>query len=454
MDIINRVDEVVEYYEKVRSSYEDIAQQLKDWMERLIIRNSEYTLSLSYRIKEPDSVREKLIRNSAYRVHTTEEEIIANIQDIIGIKIECKFTEDETYVYHLMESLLPLTDDQIYFYHADFPKMRFKMNERQPVKQKNGFDIYKIDARFEDKESEKDLRVNFEVQIKSMINNFWGEIEHKVIYKSQSYFMAEQEVLETLVAIRENLSLVDHQLHELYKRYKRDDSAKLHYRKENIQNILSKLIHDTVARKMQNDFGFVVQFKDTCDAIVDYLFIVNNATQMEEYGRVMTDVFYIAGNMAKEELNFREPLRIDREIKTGDAFIDTMALTIQKLMNVDFNWHLFFMILFEIERGSNDDDLETFLRYLKGRLTVNADLQRIKEVFPAELADKIKKDLINEMAYVFRRQADIKMLHLDGMKVLITALKKTVEDIIKDKPDWNKEKSIYLLYLNNSIHME
>ena len=68
--------------------------------------------------------------------------------------------------------------------------------------------------------------VNFEVQVKSMINMFWGEIEHRIIYKNPSYFMVEQQVVESLVSIKENLNLVDHQLHDLYKRYKRDDSSK------------------------------------------------------------------------------------------------------------------------------------------------------------------------------------------------------------------------------------
>ncbi|MEG1753074.1 MAG: hypothetical protein RR234_04100, partial [Christensenella sp.] len=67
---------------------------------------------------------------------------------------------------------------------------------------------------------------------------------------------------------------------------------------------------------------------------------------------------------------------------------------------------------------------------------------------------KIKSDLINEMGYVFRRQADITLLHAEGLNEMTLALKKTVGNIIKDNPDWNKEKSIYFLYLNNSVNLE
>lgn len=454
MDIFKYVDEVVEYYRDIMPKYKEMASDLKAILEEIVVANSEFTLTVTSRVKEPESVKEKLIRNSYYRLHTSKEEVIANIQDIIGLRIECKFTEDEAYVYSIIEKLFSHTDDQIYYYHEDYPKMRLKLTDRQPVKQKNGFDIYKVDGRFEDKDGDKDIRINFEVQIKSMVNMFWGDIEHRIIYKNPSYFMVEQQVVESMMSIKENLNLVDHQLHKLYKRYKREDNARLSYRKENIESILSKLIHDTFARKMKNELGFVVQFKDTCDSIVEYVFVMNNAAQMEDYGRVMMETFYLTGSIAKEDISFRDPLTLERELSTGDPFIDTVGVTVQKLMNVDFNWHLYFVILFEMERCKKVDNLETFLRYYKGRLTAGAGMGRLEEAFPKEEAQKIKADLLSEMGYVFRRHADITLLYNIGIKELSRALEKTVGNIVKDQPDWNKEKSIYFLYLNNCVNLD
>ncbi len=454
MDIFKYVDEVVAYYRENINIYKGISKILKEMLEEIIVFNSEYTLAVTTRVKDPKSVREKLIRNSYYRLHTTKKDIVENIQDIIGLRIECKFTEDEKYVYSLFEKLFQKSDDQIYYYNEKHPKIRFKLSEKQPLKQKNGMDIYKIDARYEDKEGDNDTRINFEVQIKSMVNMFWGEVEHKIIYKNQSYFMVEQQVADSMMSIKENLDLVDRQLHKLYKRYKREDNSKLQYRKENMEGILSKLIHDTFARKMKNELGFVVQFKETCDSIVDYIFVVNNAAQMEDYGRVLMDLFYITGNIAKKEISFREAIALEQEFHTKDGFIDTVGVTIQRLMNVDFNWHLFFVILFEIERGNNVADLETYLRYYKGALVANAKLSRLEEVFDNEISAKMKVDLMNEMGYVFRRHADIVLLYKDGMRALTRALEKTVTNIVKDRPDWNKEKSIYFLYLNNSVNLD
>lgn len=449
MDIFKYVDDVVDYYRTTRPQFKEIAKQLKTKLEEIVVSRSEYTLSVSERVKSPDSLREKLIRNSYYRLHTTKEEIVASIQDIIGLRIECKFTEDEAYVYSLFLDLFPDTDDQIYYYNKEYPNIRFKLSEQQPVKQKNGFDIYKIDGRYED----RDIHVNFEVQIKSMIDMFWSEIEHRIIYKNPSYFMAQEQVAQAMMSIKENLDMIDRQLHSLYKRYKREDNAQLYYRKEMIQSLLSKLVHDIFARKMKSELGFVVHFTQICDSIIEYIFVVNNAAQMEDYGRVMMDTFYLTGNLSKQEISFREPIELERELKTKNGFIDTMAVTIQRLVNVDFNWHLYFVILFHLEGGEASECLETFLRYYKGRLASNGAVDRLREVFPKEKAAQIKRDLMTEMAYVFRRHADISLLFKEGIDALSGALSKTVANIVKDKPDWNKDKSMYFLYLSNSVEL-
>ena len=49
----------------------------------------------------------------------------------------------------------------------------------QPQLQRNGFTIYRIDGYY----LFNGRKVNFELQIKSMVHSFWSEIEHQVVYK-------------------------------------------------------------------------------------------------------------------------------------------------------------------------------------------------------------------------------------------------------------------------------
>ena len=60
------------------------------------------------------------------------------------------------------------------------PQIKLNLASKQPQKQKNGFDIYKIDGRYE----LGGYPVRFELQIKALVNSFWGEVEHKIIYKN------------------------------------------------------------------------------------------------------------------------------------------------------------------------------------------------------------------------------------------------------------------------------
>ncbi len=450
VDIFRYVDEIVDYYTENIDEYYRMAKELKAMVQDIIVKNSDITLNVSYRVKDIESLKEKLIRNSLYRINNAKEEVVANIQDVIGIRIECKFNADEQYVYEIMTKVLSNTQDGIYFYNAAYPKVRFKMSDRQPVKQRNGLDIYKVDARYEGTTT----RVNFEVQIKSMINVFWGEVEHKIVYKNPSFFMVEQQVVDSMMSIKRSLNIVDNQLHELYKRYKREDVSKSNYRRENIENVLSKLIYDTISHKMKSDIGFTLQFKDTCDSLVEYIFIVNNAAQMEDYGRVMMDTFYITGNLNKEEINFRETIKVESSLETGDEFIDVLGKSMEKLMNTDFNCHVFFLILFKLERASYKDTFETFIRYYKGRINANSNIYKIDEYFDREQAKQIKTDLITEVAYIFKRQACTTLLHIEGMKILAEALGKTVDAIVREKPDWEKEKHRYFLDMNNKVNLE
>ncbi len=449
LKIFKHIDEIVRYYETIRESFYDTALELKSWMEKIVCEKSLYTLTVNYRVKEPASVREKMIKNSYYRIFSSKEESVYNIQDIIGLRIECKFVDDEKYVYDLISSLFDKTEDHIYYYSGENPHLRLKLSEKQPQKQKNGFDIYKIDGRLE----EGAVKLNFELQIKSLVNIFWGEIEHKIVYKNNSYVVMDDLVQDNMVSIKENLNLIDRQLHQLYRRYKRDDNAHMRHRIRSIDSVLSKMIHDTIANKMTSSLGFATDFKKSCDAILQYILIENNAGDISDYGRVMLDIFYITNNLAGEEILFDRHIRIDRDLlETDDVFCATVLGTILRLINVDFQWHLFFLIVFKMDGGKSEDDLNHFVRYYKSRFKANTSFDLLQGNVPAETAKKIKQDLVEEIAYIFRRKASIELLWKTGTAALNSALSRTIEEVVlAENLDWKRDKKKYTRMMNGFI---
>ncbi len=61
---------------------------------------------------------------------------------------------------------------------------------------------------------------NFELQIKSLVNVFWGEIEHKIIYKNNNYTVWDSFFKDIMGSINENLSMIDKQLHIIDDQFK------------------------------------------------------------------------------------------------------------------------------------------------------------------------------------------------------------------------------------------
>ena len=146
MEIFKYIDDIIDIYQDKREIYKLISEEIQSYFINSVFTESKYTLNMTYRLKSVESIREKLLRNNYVSKYRDAEAIFKNLQDIIGMRIECKFVDDEKYVYQLIKQIFDNTDDEVYYYSGMFPKIRLKLSDHQPQKQKNGFDIYKIDG--------------------------------------------------------------------------------------------------------------------------------------------------------------------------------------------------------------------------------------------------------------------------------------------------------------------
>ena len=129
----------------------------------------------------------------------------------MGVTLECRFKEDEVRLLKKIKE--GFVDDENEFSQAKKDSsiyLNLKMD--QPQKQKNGFDDYRIDGYC----YQNGVKVNFELQIKSLINTFWSGIEHEVIYKNNNYLLFDNFLKEMLTSIKSNLETIDYQLTKIY----------------------------------------------------------------------------------------------------------------------------------------------------------------------------------------------------------------------------------------------
>ena len=134
------------------------------------------------RVKEAVSLKEKIIRKKLYAKHRSGKEIMQELSDVVGVRVECRFIKDEDEVFSRIKGMFSKQKDG-YCYLEDVPDIGLELMSPQPQKQRNGLDIYRIDGIIV--QDGKSFR--FEMQIKSLVKVFWAEIEHKIVYKNNSY---------------------------------------------------------------------------------------------------------------------------------------------------------------------------------------------------------------------------------------------------------------------------
>ena len=187
-------------------------------------------LNITTRVKSRDSLKEKILRQGYYKKYNDPIRLIYQLSDLIGVRIECRFEQDERAIYKMLKKHFNIRNEEGYYYNEMNPNVKLSLDGRQPQKQKNGFKIFRIDGIVTDTNTD----LPFELQIKSLVNSFWGEIEHKIIYKNYNYLLVDDLLIEMMHSIKNNLALLDKQLLTIYRNVEQRQTDE-DYQRKNIR---------------------------------------------------------------------------------------------------------------------------------------------------------------------------------------------------------------------------
>lgn len=131
--------------------------------------------SVESRVKDVESFVEKLFRKNYIRDWDVFDDIAENqryikheLTDLIGIRVNCYFEDYEKKLYDFFWSTTEEMKD-----------LGFEL-KKENTKQKNKNTIWKFSGLYKE-------TYHFEIQIKSIVHNVWGEVEHKTVYKNPTY---------------------------------------------------------------------------------------------------------------------------------------------------------------------------------------------------------------------------------------------------------------------------
>lgn len=226
-DKIKGINLVSHRFNDLRKEFTLNQQHIVDILKLLIDRYaSDYSLtkdngtqklkfySIVFRVKEKDSFAEKLIRNNDYNkfqdklldLQNIDEPSLKNtikeMEDLIGIKVLTDLNVDSINMFRLISStnfIKEASDKGITIDATDLAK--------QPVRMKNGLNIFKLRCKYE--------TWNFELQIKSKLESAWGDMEHAIFYKDYKITPVRDLAQQSMIHIGKLLYQIDEYLQEI-----------------------------------------------------------------------------------------------------------------------------------------------------------------------------------------------------------------------------------------------
>lgn len=197
---------ILEQYDKSKFLYESLCSKTEQLIKELLDANGIIIHYISYRTKERVKLQEKISRKG------NKYSDIHEITDIAGIRIITNFAEDVNKVAEIIKSEFDIDFDNT-------------IDKRNHASDKFGYmsmhyvvSILKSRLKFTEYKPYKDLKI--EIQIRSILQHGWAEIEHDLGYKgakgisivSQPYW---KQPIMNLIDYVENLHLMIRKLSKI-----------------------------------------------------------------------------------------------------------------------------------------------------------------------------------------------------------------------------------------------
>ncbi len=146
--------------------------------------------NIQSRLKQPDSIVEKMERKGC---HTTFDSIQTTITDIAGVRVTCSFVSD---VYHVFELLKAQSDITV-----------LTVRDYIATPKSNGYRSLHAHVEVPVFLSDGVVPVTVEVQFRTIAMDFWASLEHKIYYKYREKVPAD--LLDGLREAADTASMLD-----------------------------------------------------------------------------------------------------------------------------------------------------------------------------------------------------------------------------------------------------
>ena len=192
-------------FQEMMMMYTCVIREVKTKLEvlndELSVRNQRNPIEMiKSRVKRPLSIVEKLQRRD---LPVTIESILANLDDVAGVRVICSFVDD----IYTVANMLVSQDDVNVIAIKDYIK-----NPKD-----NGYRSYHLILEVPVYFSDQKKHIRVEVQIRTIAMDFWASLDHQLKYKKDIGDSAE-EISDNLAECAENIAATDAMMLEIRKK--------------------------------------------------------------------------------------------------------------------------------------------------------------------------------------------------------------------------------------------
>ncbi len=195
-----RIEEAVQHFIANRSLFESFAQALVAYLQ------NETALSplihfLKYRIKDPSHLREKLARKAAEGRTIDASNLFDEVTDLAGIRLIHLHTEQ---VANIHKAILGILEEQ-QLQLAEEPTANCWDVEYERLFKEFGIATRSRDSMYTTVHyvvrANQKAKVTCEIQVRTLMDEVWGEVSHRVNYPAESANRSCQDLLKVLARL-------------------------------------------------------------------------------------------------------------------------------------------------------------------------------------------------------------------------------------------------------------
>ena len=192
-----RIDEAVKYFMSNRHLFESFAQSLMGYFKN-DPKLEEFIYSIKYRIKDEESLRAKLER---IFTDSSDQDLVSQITDFAGLRIIHLHMDQLATIHPLVLDILKehkcqlLESPKAYYWDLEYENL-FRQVDIKAVPRNSMYMAVHYDIM-----ANQRTKITCELQVRSLTEELWGEVSHKVNYPKESSSESFQDQLKALARL-------------------------------------------------------------------------------------------------------------------------------------------------------------------------------------------------------------------------------------------------------------